>query len=64
VASVSICHPLAATVAHSAFRAAKVLASRFRSSTRLARALSWDSIAAKAVLVFPRAASSSMAVSI
>jgi hypothetical protein len=42
----------------------RVLASRFRSSTRLARALRWLSIADKAALVRPRLAASSMAASI
>src|SRR5258708_18016095 len=42
-ASVSIFRPWAATEARSAFRAARVPASRFRSSTSATRALRWSS---------------------
>jgi hypothetical protein len=51
-ASVSILRPRAATRARSAFRAARVPASRFRASASSPRILRWPSIADRAVLVF------------
>src|SRR5258706_91908 len=55
--------PWPPTLARSALRAARVPAASFRSLARPARALRWDSIAAKAGLVFSRLAASSMALS-
>jgi hypothetical protein len=59
-ASVSILRPRAATRARSAFRAARVPASRFRASASSPRILRWPSIAERTVLVRPRFATSSI----